>query len=393
MIFPTLPGSVLILSDQYPPQPGGLARSTQRFARHARALGAEITVLVTRGEGAPGALLPGDDNEIPVYRLGLLRDPVDARQRTVQVAQWLHSERSFDLIHGQYASTSGYLTVYLARLLRAASYVSIRGNDLDRDVHDALKFGHLHWALSNADGVGAVSQALKSQAEFLADRVDIRYIPNSVDPTLFIPGPPDPALREALGMPDGQVLGFTGELRAKKGVEFLLDSLVECNRDRPTNLLILGAIRPEAQPLLEGFSVAEPHLADRICIAPYQHDLAHCARYYRLMDLFLAPSLWEGMPNSVLEAMACGLPVVASDAGGIPDLLEHGETGWMMSRHQLHEFGASVREILSMEAGRRAAVGRAAREFVVDRHSPQRELEALREAYVDALLASRQIRL
>ncbi|HTE17252.1 MAG TPA: glycosyltransferase, partial [Armatimonadota bacterium] len=138
------PRSVLLITERYPPHEGGLARSSERLARHAARYGAAVHVLVTRGEGAPGSLhstpSEGPGGGVWVHRLGSARTAADGGQHAAHALGWLHAQEGFDLLHGQYGSTSGFLAAYHARRLGISSYVSLRGNDLDRDVYDPARF-------------------------------------------------------------------------------------------------------------------------------------------------------------------------------------------------------------------------------------------------------------
>jgi glycosyltransferase involved in cell wall biosynthesis len=200
--------------------------------------------------------------------------------------------------------------------------------------------------------------------------------------------PPDSALRQALGLTEGPVLGFVGELRSKKGAPFILECFRQVAGHTPAQLLVVGAVRTEERAALEQFTVDEPQLAGRVHIVPYVRDDATLAAIYNLIDVVLCPSLWEGMPNAVLEAMACARPVLASDAGGIPDLITHGETGWIASRHHLHRLGEALGELLELDANGRAAVGERARAHVLAYFPPEREQRELLEAYGAALSTS-----
>jgi glycosyltransferase involved in cell wall biosynthesis len=373
-----------MVTDRYPPHPGGLARSSQRLANHAGSSGAVAHVLVTREESPPGSLSSLQDGRIWVHRVGT-GDAVESSQQAAQVIQWLHGSEGFDLIHGQYASTGGYLAALLARQLGIAAYVSARGNDLDRDAHDPARLPSLLWALERAHAVGAVSRALVRQVQALAGRADALYTPNSVDASVFAPQPPDLALRDRLHLGSGPVIGFAGELRRKKGAEFLLEGFRRLPAEAGAQLLLVGAIRSEARLLLDRLLADEPESGRRVHLWPYTQVERELAALYNLMDVVVCPSLWEGMPNSVLEAMACGRPVLASDAGGIPDVVAHGETGWLLPRHRLHHLHEALREVLTLDPSERRAVGERARAHVAREFTPERERRELQAAYDTAL--------
>jgi len=82
----------------------------------------------------------------------------------------------------------------------------------------------------------------------------------------------------------------------------------------------------------------------------------------------------------LLEAMACGRLVLCSDAGGIPEVVEHGVSGFVLGRPELHRLGTAATELLSLGPEAKSAIGQAARERVLERHNPQREQRALASA-------------
>ena len=104
---------------------------------------------------------------------------------------------------------------------------------------------------------------------------------------------------------------------------------------------------------------------------PFAEDPATVARYYRAADLYLHPAHAENFPLAILEAMACGVPVVASDAGGIPEIVVEGETGRLFANGDAEALAAAATALLgdSDSRGRMAQAGRERilREFTLDR--------------------------
>jgi glycosyltransferase involved in cell wall biosynthesis len=232
----------------------------------------------------------------------------------------------------------------------------------------------LEWCLRNASRLVAVSADLARKVRVLVDR-DATVLPNAVDTAVFAPGLPRARGAEA-------VLGFSGELRAKKGLPFLLQAVDHVRRHMPARLLVIGEVRGgdrgEWERLLIGLG-----LADAVSVTGHLNHPADVAAALRSCDLFLLPSLWEGMPNGLLEAMAAGVPVVASDAGGIPEILEDGVNGVLVPRTHLHQFGPRALDVLRMPEARRGELIKAALRTVSVRHSPEVE-----RANLQALLAS-----
>jgi glycosyltransferase involved in cell wall biosynthesis len=178
---------------------------------------------------------------------------------------------------------------------------------------------------------------------------------------------------------------MVGELRFKKGLHIALEAFRRTCEVTPVRLLLVGDARRSDGEFLRNFLEHHSDLAQRVAHVPHVEDSAELARLYGAIDVFLAPSLWEGMPNAVLEAMACECTVVASDAGGIRDLIEQGRTGFVVSRFELDRFPEAVAEVVAGGPELWRAVGRAAREFVVRNHGLAGEVDRCLELYRSAL--------
>ena len=96
-----------------------------------------------------------------------------------------------------------------------------------------------------------------------------------------------------------------------------------------------------------------------------------------LCDVYLQPSVWEGLPNALLEAMACGVICVASDAGGITDVIEHEENGFVIPIHQLNRLAEAVHDVVNLPNETKDLILSNARDTIQRRFSPQNELNTL----------------
>jgi glycosyltransferase involved in cell wall biosynthesis len=241
-------------------------------------------------------------------------------------------------------------------------------------------FARLTWTLQHATAVTVVSCDLARKVRLLVDRRDgIDVIGNVVDPETFLPAPPEPLLRSALGIAtDELVLGFCGELRYKKGLPFLLSALREVRAVRPACLLVIGEIRAREATAISTFSAESSDSAARIVVTGPLDEPKDVARHLRLCDVVLLPSVWDGLPNALLEAMACARPVVASDSGGIPEVIEHGVSGLMLPRESLHRLGEAILELLDQGPEFANALGAAARQRVLTSFHPAIERDHLR---------------
>lgn len=387
---------LLFLTERFPPDIGGLARSAARIVASLRHLGVEVDVVTWSRYLQPGELLP-PEGEPRVFRLGLYRHWDMTLPHTLNALDWLHQRHSYDAIWGHYVFPAGFVGTWFAQQQQIPHIVSARGNDIDRALFPPGDFGRLHWTLSRATALTAVSQDMAGKIQVLTQRQDVQVMPNVVDAQCFYPGAsvdqtPDQTIdrataRQALGADDDTViLGFAGELREKKGQRFLLQALATVQAVRPALLLIVGELRSEAKALLQTFALDHPEAAQSIVVTGALDSPAAVAQQLNLCDVYLQPSLWEGLPNALLEAMACGLCCIASDAGGIPEVIESGRTGFLVPRSALHRLGDVVLDCLNLSAAQRQQIGSAAREHILNHHGLSHEHQRL-QALLDQILA------
>jgi glycosyltransferase involved in cell wall biosynthesis len=373
---------LLLLTERFPPDIGGVATSAGRITQVLTQLGLEVDVVTWSRYLQPGEVSKTD---IPqVYRVGLYRHWDMTMPSTLNFLDWLHKSHKYDAIWGHYLFPSGFLATWFGKLQGIPSIVSARGNDIDKEMFPPGDFARLKWTLETADVVTAVSRDIARKIELLSGRDDVAVIYNAVNPEVFKPvfSKEGENRKSTLGIqPDEVVLGFAGELREKKGQQFLLQALTKVREKRPACLLIIGEVRASQEGILQAYKLQNPDLAQRIIITGHLPDPEAVAQHLQLCDVYLQPSLWEGLPNALLEAMACGCGCIASDAGGIPEIITHGKDGFILSRSQLHRLGEAVLEYLDLPEETKQEIAKAARDRIYTTFSPTQE-----KSYLQAVL-------
>ncbi|MDZ8054902.1 MAG: glycosyltransferase [Aulosira sp. ZfuVER01] len=373
---------LLFITERFAPDLGGLARSATRLVGTLATLGMKIDVVTWSRYLQPGEVLPPESGEanIRIYRIGLYRHWDMTMPHTLNVLDWLHSSHAYDAVWGHYLFPSGFLATWFAALVGLASTVSARGNDIDREMFPPGDFARLQWTLQHAKVITAVSADMSRKIQLLSGRDDVLVLKNVVDTEIFSPQnfnsqtSREEITRESLGIAsDEVVLGFCGELREKKGQQFLLNALTKVRQVRPACLLIIGEVRTSQESVLQLYKTHQPENAQRIIITGHLPNPEAVAEYLRLCDVYLQPSLWEGMPNALLEAMACGCCCIASDAGGIPDVISHGQNGFLLPRSHLHKLGEGVLECLAMTTEEKNQISQAARDRILTEYSLAQE--------------------
>lgn len=230
----------------------------------------------------------------------------------------------YDVLLGSWAFPDGVGAVALSRTLGVPAVVKVHGTDMNVAARMPSVAANLRWALPRARRVVAVSRPLGDVvASFGVPRERIDIVPNGVDADLFHPRDRAQA-RAGLGHGDDtrRWLLYVGRLEEAKGVLDLLAAFGEVARRRSDLRLVLvgdGGAR-------EACARAAAALGDRVLLAGAR-PLHEVPRWMAAAQALVLPSWAEGTPNVVLEALACGRRVVATEVGGTPDVVTGEELG------------------------------------------------------------------
>jgi teichuronic acid biosynthesis glycosyltransferase TuaC len=244
----------------------------------------------------------------------------------------------FDVIDAHYFYPTGVAAMLLGRHFGKPVVITARGSDINLIAQHAIPRRLIMWAARRAAAVVAVSQALRRSLEELGvDRAKICVLRNGVDLDVFRPLDRD-AERARLGV-GGRLLLSVGNLVELKGNEFAIGSL----KSLPEATLFLigdGPDRCRLESIARKTGVAE---RVRFIGAVVQTDLP---RYYSAADALVLASSREGWPNVLLEAMACGTPVVAARIGGTPEVVTSPAAGVLFEPRTAEALGRAIRELL-----------------------------------------------
>lgn len=343
------PLNVLFVCQTYPPDPGGLARAGARISTALEPDCARLQRLVLDPGLAPAQSI----FEEGVIRLGPLPD----KDETLQlVEQMVAHQPGLDLVHAFYGGALAAAAVAGARRVGVPSLVSLRGNDLDRGIY---RSPWLPWLVQAAEAISCVSREQVHKLDRWFGRRDATYIPNSVDCSQFYPEATPPSERP--------VILFSGEMRWKKGLPLVLELAAQA--EGRYEIVLAGGARGAEKKILR-------QQAPQVRLLDYLHDPAQLRQLYNQAAVVWLPAFWEGMPNAVLEAMACARPVLAHRVGGVAELLDEGR-GWPLELNQAHLHWQRVTEILDNPGQR----GLKARQHVLEHHHPEQERDAYLALY------------
>jgi len=298
--------------------------------------------------------------EFPLYSLSLA-------SKMVEVAEF----EKLDLLHVHYAiphATSAYLAKEMMSKNRDLKiFTTLHGTDITLVGLEPSFLPLVKFSIEKSDGVTAVSRFLKEKTiTNYSIESDIRVIPNFVDTDFFKPES-NGEFRKAIAPNGEKILVHTSNFRPVKRVPDTIKIFEKIQREIPSKLILVGdgPDRSECERLSRQLD-----LCDKVKFLGKQDGLVEILSS---SDLFLIPSQSESFGLAALEAMACGLPVISSSVGGLPELVKHNETGFIaeigdvdrMAKYALELLGNDKKYKLFSENSRQRAVNKFDKSIVV----------------------------
>jgi glycosyltransferase involved in cell wall biosynthesis len=301
------------------------------------------------------------------------------------VVRRLVRQHPYDVIHYFFGLPTGLLALCTPGARRIPSVISLRGSDVPGYDQSNRLLGLAHAVLqpltrliwTQADAVIALSYALRAQALDALDQKPIGVISNAIEIAAFTPADrngdrsTDPPTHQGGGTSDVQVL-TVARLIPRKGLEHLLHAMTFL-KDEPVHLTIQGG-GPEGDRLQR--LAVSLGIQDRISFAGFRprHLLPGV---YQAADIFVLPSLSESCGLALLEAMACGLPVVITEVGGMVEHVQDGLNGFVVPPRDPAALAAALRRLIH-DAELRQAMGERNAQRIRERYT----WDAVADAYL-----------
>lgn len=338
---------ILMLALDYPPTVGGIAAHVYELARASALLGHEVIVLARQIKGRPPVdpdvfglnIVPFELKWLqPLYRWQLRGVIRQAMNEFLPDILHFHGLGSLEGFHKQriplvYTNhTSGYLKKIQIRKGRAM-----------------VKLSHL---FAPVDLILAPSMELLETPFPCTSRK--KYIPNGIDPDKFEPNSDvRRQVRDELGIDDDIALGIVTRRMVEKNGVLYLARACSLLRDERIHFLFIGDG--------ESRSAVEAELAQNFSgryqmAGALRHD--EIIRYYQAADFSVLPSLMEATSISGLEAMAAALPLVGTNVGGIPDLIDNGLTGFLCNPADPEDLASKIQQLLACDYRSMGQAGR-----------------------------------
>ena len=326
-----------------------------------------------------------DNIEVLVLNIKAPRKVRALLRISLVAAAALRLRERYDVIYVRTFAPAELLMLWLARkLLKVKAILLIPGTWLFEEggIRSGLAIWALRKAVSASDLVVLYSPLmLKSLIKYVPNITSRRllYIRNAVNLERFKPKPPKPGLIEELGVKGHKVVLYVGRLTASKGVEDLLKAFSKLlNENKYVKLIIVGE---GDSRYVEELRAKAP--SNVLFVGPIPNDKV--ADYYRLCDVFVYPSRsGEGIPRAILEAMACGRPVVATIVAGTPEAVKHGETGLLVKPGDVEGLADAIKALLNDEV-KREDMGLRARRHIEESFSMDNFICRLVECFKEVL--------
>jgi glycogen synthase len=358
---------LLLLNHELPPVGGGAGNATWFIAKALHTMGHEVRIVTGSYRDLPRLEMR---EGIGIERIPSLRRRLD-RSNTLEMLSFLAAalirsrrlqDSNPDATIAFFSIPAGVVTYWMHRRWHTPYLISLRGGDVP-GLSPEISWIHRlitplrRRVLRSSAAVVANAKGLAELTE-RADGIRVDIVHNGVDLEFFTPG-------QRTAGSDVIVL-FVGRFHPQKNLHALLESVAEASQILPLRLDMVGD-GPERESLHA--HARRLGIEDRIRWLGWLDKPDLLAAYQRA-DVFVNPSHYEGMPNTVLEAMACALPVLASRIGGNTELVRHECTGLLfdlVAREQMTE--SLVR--LAQDPRLRRSLGCSGREFVAREFSWQ----------------------
>src|SRR5881227_2154163 len=346
----------------------GVATTIRKMTAAGAAAGKELVVVASRSDLQLSDIPiknfpPIGEFELPEYELQKLSFPP-----ILQMLDYIQRERFTEII----ISTPGPvgLTALLAAKMLNLQTSGIYHTDFPQYVRiltedsflESVAWGYMHWFYGQVDTVFVNSEEYKqSWIKRGFDPAKLKIFPRGLDTELFQPARREPAFFEKFGVQNGEVrLLYVGRVSREKDLDVLADAYRRLRDEGlPMQLFVVGH-----GPYSEAFAKSLPEAVFTGYLTGRE-----LATAYASADIFVFPSTTDTFGNVILEAQACGVPVIVSDSGGPKELVEDRSNGLITRSRDVDDFTRAIRSLVA-DAALRERMGTSARKSVIDRSWP-----------------------
>ncbi|WP_323816589.1 glycosyltransferase family 4 protein [Cellvibrio sp. NN19] len=340
---------ICLITIQYPPSWGGVARSSERLVKYLRSEGADVDVVIPMN--IDKKMLQAESRQIHLteiseswsvdkYGARIFTVPIYPNEqqmsKLIELMQLMDYRNHYDLYHGFWLPFA-YPALIVSSRLNAPVIASIRGNDAVEWIGLPTYLPFIQAVLYKADWVTSVCSNLLSNVASI-EKIDDRssVILNGIDKTGF---PQWSYNNCSVGS-----VGYVGELRYKKGISFLINAFSRITFNN-RQLRLTGSYKSEAEKN-HTFDLIERLGIGTECLHLGTLERKELLEEISTLNVFVICSLHDGLPNGLLEAAACGVPIVATRVAGMADVLSHEVNCLLVEPGNSLELAAAISRLL-----------------------------------------------
>jgi len=345
---------------------GGIGRQAVNLSEELHKRGINLFVITRKLKGVPSFSSEVESVKIWAFRPTIYRIEAKTISNLLTsisfslnlLSTLIKKRKEYDLVHFHGASIPLLITIPFLKFLKKKVISKISSAKLGIEAGSFYgRYGFLGkifiHILRNVDAFVAISEEIKDG--LLTDGYEqsrIYRIPNFVDISIFYP--------ERKKETTDKTVIFAGALDKRKGADILLEAWKDVSKTFSHGyLIILGNGHMKASLKMKAEDLG---ISNRVTFAGQVNNIPD---YFRKADLYVLPSLQEGLPNSLLEAMACGLPVITSRIGGVVDIVEDGKSGILVEPGDISGLASAMVRLLK-DAESRQRLGAEARKRIVE---------------------------
>lgn len=364
--------TICMLIAQFPPLIGGTETQAQRLSESLKTKGIDVFVLTQHFKGLKRREII---DKVPIYRLSTFGRG-KFRSFIFMLSTFLflvRKRRQYQIVHTHLASSPAIVAVIAGEMLRKKVIVKFAGAGKTGDIGTAKgtfsgKY-KLKFLRKYTDFFVCPSEEVKKELiEYKFPEKRMEKIPNGVDIKKFSPVNKNikEKLKGFLNLPGNKIATFAGRLELGKGLEILLSAwqkIISLYPDAHLSILGKGSLKSILQN-----KARELHIDKQVT---FKGEVENVDEYFKASDIFILPSFAEGLSNALLEAMACGLPIVATNIGGTKEVIENDVNGILVEPKNPEELAQAISSLIRDEK-RAQRLGRNAQKTVKESYSLDR---------------------
>jgi len=367
----------------YPyPKVGGIEIYSYRLAKGLAEAGMNVFILTRKFKGAKSKEIVGG---VPVNRISIFGKGILASFILMVLSSWflIRHRKIFSSIHVNLVSSHAITACLIGKLLKKRVLMTVGGGGLIGDIQTSKKtlIGRIKLNIIKNNISTALCFSNEIQNELISlgvPETKLRKIGSGVETALYKPVSEEGKIliKRELGLSEVPIVTYLGRIEPKKGLEVLLKAWQGVVGNTKTDSLLLicgtGSLENKLQAM-----------AARLCISErviFTGGVKDAVKYYLASDIFVLPSLSEGLSTVILEAMSCGLAVLASRISANEEIIKDGENGMLVAPDDAEGLEKSLILLLN-DAGIRKKLGTSARNTVTECFSIEKMIKSHLEVY------------